>query len=75
MLTGAGADRLQQGMKKAFGKIIGRAARVHKDDIIISVKCLPEHYRYVRESLKVIKHKFPRKSYIDVLEGEEFIPK
>ena len=34
--TGAGADRFQRGMKKAFGKPIGRAARVKPGSIVFS---------------------------------------
>ncbi|MBR9679591.1 MAG: 50S ribosomal protein L16 [Candidatus Altiarchaeota archaeon] len=35
--TGAGADRFQRGMKKSFGKPIGRAARVKPGSIIFSI--------------------------------------
>ena len=40
MLTGAGADRMQTGMARSFGKTIGRAALIKPDQIlyIIGVK-------------------------------------
>jgi large subunit ribosomal protein L10e len=40
MLTGAGADRMQTGMSRAFGKTMGRAAMVKKGQImfILGVK-------------------------------------
>ena len=40
MLTGAGADRMQTGMARSFGKTIGRAAFVKPGQIlfIIGVK-------------------------------------
>ncbi len=37
MLTGAGADRLSKGMKKAFGKPVGRAAQVKEGQKIMSI--------------------------------------
>ena len=41
MIFGAHADRLQDGMRKAFGKPIGRAARVEPDQPIV-VACVNE---------------------------------
>jgi large subunit ribosomal protein L10e len=40
MLTGAGADRMQTGMSRAFGKTMGRAAMVKKGQLmfILAVK-------------------------------------
>lgn len=37
MAKGAGADRIQKGMRQAFGKPIGTAARVRKGQAILSV--------------------------------------
>ena len=38
MLSCAGADRLQTGMRGAFGKPIGKAARVDIGTILMSVR-------------------------------------
>jgi large subunit ribosomal protein L10e len=38
MIFGAHADRLQQGMRRSFGKAIGTAARVEPDQTLITVK-------------------------------------
>lgn len=38
MLSWAGADRLQTGMRGAFGKPCGKAARVDIDTIILSIR-------------------------------------
>ena len=37
--TGAGADRVSQGMRCAFGKNVGTAARVRRGQRIISIHC------------------------------------
>ncbi len=38
MISGAGADRLQTGMRHSFGKPTGKAARVKRNQIVFSVK-------------------------------------
>lgn len=43
MMTGAGADRLQDGMRKAFGKVISVAARVYEGDRILFVRTHSEN--------------------------------
>ena len=37
MLTGAGADRMQTGMQQAFGRVIGCAARVKKEQPLFTI--------------------------------------
>jgi ribosomal protein L16/L10AE len=48
MLTCAGADRLQTGMRGAYGKAYGTAARVGIGQILMSVRCKPQHVGVVR---------------------------
>jgi large subunit ribosomal protein L10e len=38
MLSCAGADRLQQGMRGAFGKPYGTVARVDVGDVLVSIR-------------------------------------
>jgi len=52
MATGAGADRFSQGMRKAFGKPIGQAARVKKDQKVFSVYTNENSYKIVKEALR-----------------------
>lgn len=47
MAKGAGADRIQKGMRQAFGKPIGMAARVRRGQAILSV--------YLRNEAKKIE--------------------
>ena len=42
MLSGAGADRMQTGMAHSFGRTVGRAALVKKNQVIIIIKVLNE---------------------------------
>ena len=50
--TGAGADRFSQGMRRAFGKPIGQAARVKKGQKVFTVHTNPNSYKIVKEALR-----------------------
>jgi large subunit ribosomal protein L10e len=43
MLSCAGADRLQTGMRGAFGKPIGTCARVLIGQVLLSIRCKDNH--------------------------------
>ena len=59
MIFGAHADRLQDGMKRAFGKPIGTAARVKRDQSIITVNVNEEGLEVARAALKLGEAKLP----------------
>jgi len=66
MLSCAGADRLQTGMRGAFGKPLGTVARVHIGQPIMSVRAKDQHKAQVIESLRRAKFKFPGRQKIYV---------
>ncbi|MBN2014489.1 MAG: 50S ribosomal protein L16 [Candidatus Altiarchaeota archaeon] len=68
MATGAGADRVQSGMRNAFGKPIGTAARVHKDQAVITVYInkSDERLTNAKKALRVGKMKLPGSMRISV---------
>eukprot|EP01088_Endostelium_zonatum_P006653 TRINITY_DN18797_c0_g1_i1.p1 TRINITY_DN18797_c0_g1~~TRINITY_DN18797_c0_g1_i1.p1 ORF type:complete len:213 (+),score=38.26 TRINITY_DN18797_c0_g1_i1:68-706(+) len=59
MLSCAGADRLQTGMRGAFGKPYGTTARVHINQIIFSIRSKDNVAKHVVEALRRSKFKFP----------------
>ena len=59
MLSCAGADRLQTGMRGAFGKTYGTVARVEIGQILLSVRARDQHGESVMEALRRAKYKFP----------------
>lgn len=59
MIAGAGADRLQDGMRLAFGTPIGRAARVQPGTEIITVKTTPQFIEEAKEALRRAASKLP----------------
>mmetsp|Transcript_4499 Transcript_4499/g.6617 ORF Transcript_4499/g.6617 Transcript_4499/m.6617 type:complete len:222 (+) Transcript_4499:69-734(+) len=64
MLSCAGADRLQTGMRHAYGKPQGTAARVRIGQQLLSVRCKPEHAKFAAEGLRRSKFKFPGRQLI-----------
>jgi large subunit ribosomal protein L10e len=59
MISGAGADRVQDGMRKAFGKVIGLAARVERKQPLITIRCDRAHIESARKALKKAASKMP----------------
>ncbi|CAN1241374.1 60S ribosomal protein L10 [Linum perenne] len=59
MLSCAGADRLQTGMRGAFGKPQGVCARVAIGQVLLSVRCKDHHSHHAQEALRRAKFKFP----------------
>ncbi|MEA1924410.1 MAG: 50S ribosomal protein L16 [Candidatus Altiarchaeota archaeon] len=72
MATGAGADRVQSGMRGSFGKPIGRAARVNRGQAVLSVYTMNEErdLRIVKETLKMGVKKLPGNLEVVVRENE-----
>jgi large subunit ribosomal protein L10e len=66
MLSCAGADRLQTGMRGAFGKAHGTCARVEIGQILMSVRTKAGNTKTATEALRRAKHKFPGRQYIIV---------
>ncbi len=50
--SGAGADRVSMGMRLAFGKAIGTAARIKAGQEIITVHCDERHVEGVKDALR-----------------------
>jgi len=66
LATGAGADRFSSGMRKAFGKPSGRAARVMKGQKIMSLKLDKKNVDVGRLALKRASKKLPVHCKIEI---------
>ncbi|PIN06698.1 hypothetical protein CDL12_20761 [Handroanthus impetiginosus] len=66
MLSCAGADRLQTGMRGAFGKPQGTCARVAIGQVLLSVRCRDVHGKHAQEALRRAKFKFPGRQKVIV---------
>jgi len=59
MISGAGADRVQDGMRKAWGKVIGSAARVRPNQALITIRTNRQHVKAARAALMKAAPKMP----------------
>ena len=59
MLSCAGADRIQTGMRHAYGKAHGKCARVDIGHILMSIRCKPQHLAKAKTALKRARFKLP----------------
>jgi large subunit ribosomal protein L10e len=68
MIATAGADRLQEGMRKAWGKPIGLAARVKPGKVIFELTVRKEWVDLAKKALKVGASKLPIPTTITIKE-------
>jgi len=73
MATGAGADRVSDGMRRAFGKAVGLAAKANKGQKIMSVRVNSSHYAAAREALRRGAAKLPMPYTITIDKGKELL--
>ncbi|HUH78641.1 MAG TPA: 50S ribosomal protein L16 [Methanoregula sp.] len=66
--TGAGADRVSEGMRLAFGKAVGTAARVEANQKIMTVFSTPQYLEKIKDALRHSGHKLPTPSHLKVSE-------
>ncbi len=59
MIAAAGADRLQEGMRRAFGKAISLGARVKRGQCIMEMHVKKEHLDAAKKALKSACVKLP----------------
>jgi large subunit ribosomal protein L10e len=71
MIATAGADRLQEGMRKAFGKPIGLAARVYIGTVVLEISIKAEHLDKAKAAMKAASTKLPMLTKIVVLPLEK----
>jgi len=71
--TGAGADRVSQGMRCAFGKTVGTAARLKRNQTILSIQTTPEFYLVAKDALRKASMKFPSPCTTKLIKGHEHL--
>lgn len=59
MIATAGADRLQEGMRRAYGKPCALAARVNIGDSILDISIMKERLSVAKAALKTAGSKLP----------------
>jgi len=59
MLTGAGSDRMQTGMQRAFGRTVGSAAQVKRNKTMMKISFDKKGRTFVIDAIKVGFSKLP----------------
>jgi large subunit ribosomal protein L10e len=75
MMAFAGADRLQDGMRRAFGKPMDIAARVRANQPLVTIHTHPQFIDLAKRALKVGGDKLPTPYYIRFEAGEKIYQK
>ncbi|WP_247006196.1 50S ribosomal protein L16 [Halorientalis litorea] len=71
--TGAGADRVSDGMRQAFGKIVGTAARIGSGERLFTAYCEVDQAAEVKEAFRRAYNKISPPCRIKVERGEELL--
>lgn len=75
MMAFAGADRLQDGMRRAFGKPMDVAARVKANQALATIHTHPQFVDIAKRALNIGGDKLPTASYIKIENGEDLYKK
>ena len=67
--TGAGADRVSQGMRASYGKIVGTAAQVKPDQTIITVETFEQNITHAKNALRKAGMKIPSPCKINIVKS------
>lgn len=73
MAMGAGADRISDGMRQAFGRPIGVAARVSAGQKVITIRITKEFAAVAKEALRRATLKMSLPCRMIVEKGQEFL--
>jgi len=73
IVMGAGADRVSDGMRRAFGRPIGVAARVSIGQQLMTISCKKEFAAVAKEALRRANLKISLGSRVVVEKGNELI--
>ena len=71
--TGAGADRVSSGMRAAFGKNVGTAARVVPMQKIFTISVEKHDFELAKKALRSAGQKLPTPTRIVIDEGAELV--
>ena len=71
--TGAGADRVSDGMRQSFGKIVGTAARVYEGEQLFTAWCTADQAPVVKDAFRRAYNKVTPPCRIKVERGEELL--
>ncbi len=69
--SGAGADRVSMGMRLAFGKPIGTAARIAAGQEIVTIHTYARGIEHAKEAMRKVSNKIAMPCHYDVVSHDE----
>lgn len=66
--TGAGADRVSQGMRSSFGKVVSSAAHVKRNQTVMTIETHPQHLQLAKSALRKAGMKLPSPCHVEIVE-------
>lgn len=73
MASGAGADRISDGMRRSFGKPVSLAARVKKGQKLMTIGVNASQFQVAKMALKRASYKITMPCRISIDRGEELL--
>ena len=71
--TGAGADRVSQGMRRAYGKPVGTAARVKRNQVLMTIDTTQQFFTPAKEALRKAGMKLTTPITISIAKGADLL--
>ena len=71
--TGAGADRVSQGMRASYGKPVGTAARVQKDQVLMTIDIGLDFFDHAKNALRKAGTKVPTPCKVTIDKGLDLL--
>lgn len=68
LAAGAGADRMSTGMARSYGKVVGIAARVYKEQVVFELRTTAAFIKDGKTALNRAKSKLPCNCRIEIVE-------
>lgn len=62
--TGAGADRVSQGMRHSYGRIVSSAAHVKRNQKVITIETHPQFVKFAKSALRKAGMKLPSPCHV-----------
>ena len=69
--TGAGADRVSQGMRQSYGRIVSSAAQIDRKQTVISIETRPQFLRLAKSALRKAGMKLPSPCHVVISKYDE----
>jgi large subunit ribosomal protein L10e len=71
--SGAGADRVSMGMRRAYGKPVGTAARVKENQVLMTLDTTEQFFTPAKEALRKASMKLTPPCTINIVKGAELL--